>query len=70
MKPANMMMKAMMNRLSGNPMFERAQQMGAGKSVDEIQEVAKNLCKQRGFDYDKMLGEFTNRMNQNIGFFG
>lgn len=69
MNPMNMMLQAMASRLSGNPMFERAQQMAQGKDVSQIQEVAKNLCKQRGFDYDKMLGEFQNRMMQNQGFF-
>lgn len=69
MNPMNLMIKAMMSRLSGNPMFERAQQMVQGKDINQIQEVAKNLCKQRGFDYDKMLSEFQMKMNQNQGFF-
>lgn len=69
MSPMDIMIRSMMGRLNGNPMFERAQQMAQGKNVNQIQEVAKNLCKQRGFDFDKMLGEFQNRMMQNQGFF-
>lgn len=69
MNPMEMITKMMMSRLSGNPVFERAQQMAQGKSISEIQETARNICKQRGFDYDKMLSEFQGRMRQNQGFF-
>lgn len=64
MNPMQMATQMMMNRLQGNPLMQRAQQMAQGKSESEIQEVARNLCKNMGFDYDKMYGEFTNRMNQ------
>lgn len=42
----------------GNPLFQRAQQMAKGKSANQVQEVCKNICKQRGFDFDQMKNQF------------
>lgn len=40
---------------SNNPLFMRAQQMAQGKSPDEIKQIAMNLCKERGIDFEAML---------------
>lgn len=36
----------MTNMFQNNPLFQRAQQMVQGKSEQEIEQIASNLCKQ------------------------
>lgn len=42
----------------GNPLFQRAQEMAKGKSPEELEQTIKNLCGQRGIDYDQALAQF------------
>lgn len=54
---------AMIQQMAGqNPLMGRALQMGQGKSVEELQWIAKNLAKQRGMD--------SNQLNQFLSSFG
>lgn len=46
---------------SNNPLFMRAQQMAQGKSPDEIKQIAMNLCKERGIDFEAMLQQFQSQ---------
>lgn len=41
-----------------NPMFQRAQQMVQGKSEKELEQVANNLCKQRGINIEQALEQY------------
>ena len=41
-----------------NPLFQRAQQMADGKNEDQLEQTARNLCKQRGIDFDTAFAEF------------
>ena len=41
-----------------NPLFQRAQQMADGKDEDQLEQTARNLCKQRGIDFDTAFAEF------------
>ena len=41
-----------------NPLFQRAQQMAEGKDESELEQTARNLCKQRGIDFDTAFAEF------------
>lgn len=45
-------------QIQNNPMFQRAQEMSKGKSPQEIEQVIRNLCQQRGVDYDSALQQF------------
>lgn len=51
----------MSQQLQSNPLFKRAQQMADGKSPEEIQQICKNLCQQRGIDLDQAIGQFKNQ---------
>ena len=53
-----MMLKMMQGQLQNNPLFRRAQQMAAGKSEKELEQVAKNLCEQRGINIDQAMEQF------------
>ena len=45
-------------QMQNNPLFQRAQQMAAGKSPQELQQIAKNLCQQRGINIDEAYNQF------------
>lgn len=51
----------MSQQLQSNPLFRRAQQMADGKSPEEIQQICKNLCQQRGIDLDQAIDQFKNQ---------
>lgn len=51
----------MSQQLQSNPLFKRAQQMADGKSPEEIQQICKNLCQQRGIDLDQAIDQFKNQ---------
>ena len=52
------MQRQLMSRLGGNQLFQRAQEMARGKSPEELEQVANNLCKQRGIDINAAYQQF------------
>lgn len=62
--PQQMMGQMMTQQLQNNPLFQRAQQMAQGKSPQELEQVAKNLCQQRGIDLDLAMNQFKQMMGQ------
>lgn len=67
MNPMQMMgammnpMGLMMKQFGANPMFRQAQQMAEGKTPEQIKETCKNLCKQRGIDFDQAWAQFQSQ---------
>lgn len=53
-----MILKMMQGQLQNNPLFRRAQQMADGKSEKELEQIAKNLCEQRGINIDQAMEQF------------
>lgn len=51
-------MQALMGQFGNNPLFSRAQQMAQGKSPQEIEQIARNLCQQKGVDFDQAKAQF------------
>lgn len=62
--PQQMMGQMMTQQLQNNPLFQRAQQMAHGKSPQELEQVARNLCQQRGIDLDSAMNQFKQMMGQ------
>lgn len=61
----NSKIQAMVNlAMKNNPLFKRAQQMMRGKNEQQLEELAKNLCKQRGVDLDTAVKQFQSIINQ------
>lgn len=61
------MINAMLNMASkNNPMFGRAKQMVEGKTEAQLEETAKNLCRQRGIDLGKAFEQFRQIMQGKI----
>lgn len=48
----------MNKNFNSNPLFQRAQQMAKGKSEQQLEQTAENLCKQRGIDMQQALKQF------------
>lgn len=44
---------AMQQMFGSNPLFNRALQMSNGKSPEEMEQIVKNLCSQRGIDFNQ-----------------
>lgn len=53
-----MFMQQMQGNYKNNPLFQKAQEMGKGKSNAEVMSVARNLCETNGLDFDQMWGMF------------
>ena len=61
----NSKIQAMVNlAMKNNPLFKRAQQMMRGKNEQQLEELAKNLCKQSGVDLDTAVKQFQSIINQ------
>lgn len=56
------MTNILLQQLSTHPLFIRAKQMSQGKSKEEIEQIAKNLCVERGLNYDEALNAFQNQL--------
>lgn len=59
---SQMMQQQMLGRANGNPLFQRAQEMAKGKSPEELEQVARNLCQQRGIDINAAFQQFQQVM--------
>ena len=55
-------MMFMLQNLNSNPLFAQAQRMTQGKSEQEIIAIARNVCKEKGLDFDSALSEFKSMM--------
>lgn len=63
MRNMGQMMGRMMNsQLTNNPLFQRAQQMAAGKNDDQMKDIARNLCEQMGVDFDYAMKQFESSL--------
>ena len=61
------MMKNMMNQMmKNNQMFQRAMQMAQGKSQNELEQIAENLCKQRGIKIEDAKKQFSSMFGMNL----
>lgn len=43
--------------LGGNPQFQRVMQMVDGRSPQEMEQIARNLCAQRGIDFNQAVNQ-------------
>lgn len=51
------------SQMTSSPLFKRAQEMASGKSPEDVQNIARNLCAQRGVDFDDALAQFKKMFN-------
>lgn len=48
---------------STSPLYQRAQEMANGKTQQELEQVAKNICEQKGISYDDAFRTFSQMFN-------
>lgn len=65
LQSSNNPMALMQNMFGGNPLFQRAMQMGQGKSPEQIQQVVRNLAQQRGMN-EQQLNQFLSQFGLKI----
>lgn len=58
----NPMMLMFQQNIGSNPLFQQAQRMSQGKSEQEIIQIAKNICKEKGIDFDSAFSTFKSMM--------
>lgn len=56
----------MTNPFSNNPLFARAQQMAEGKTPAELEQIALNICKEKGLDINEMMQQFQSLFGNKI----
>lgn len=65
MNPNQMMNPmAMLQNLNSNPLFRQAQRMAQGKSEAEIIQIARNICREKGINFDEAYSIFQSQYNQ------
>ena len=47
-----------------NPMATQLMQMVKNGNTNQIEQFARNICKERGMDFDKSFAEFMKQINQ------
>ena len=52
----------LLRQFFNNPLFNQAQRMAHGKTPQEIEQIAKNLCAEKGLNYEEALSAFQNYM--------
>lgn len=55
-------MMLMFQNLNSNPLFQQAQRMAQGKSEQELMLIARNVCSEKGIDFDSALSNFKSMM--------
>ena len=48
----------MTNLNNNNTLFKRAQEMAKGKDENELKQIAQNICKEKGIDYEQAMRQF------------
>ena len=60
-----MMQQFFQQNLSSNPLFLQAQRMSQGISESEIIQIAKNICMEKGINFDEDYSIFKTMMKGN-----
>ena len=55
-------MMLMLQNLNSNPLFLQAQKMAQGKSEQELMVIARNVCNEKGIDFDSALSTLKSMM--------
>ena len=48
--------------IDSNPLFLQAQRMAQGKSEEEIIQIARNICREKGINFDSAYSTFKSMM--------
>ena len=51
------------SQIMSNPMMKNTMQMAQSGDVKVIEQMARNLCKEKGLDADEMFNQLKNSLN-------
>ena len=57
-----------MTNIASNPLFQMAMSMGKGKSHDELKQIAQNICKEKGINFEEAYQVFQQQFKGVIPF--
>lgn len=60
--PQEIVMSIVQERMGSTPMGQNIINLVQNNKTDEIEQIAKNICQQRGVDYDKEFTAFRQRL--------
>ena len=60
--PQQLMMNILQQRIQGNPLFENIYNLAQHGKGKEIETIARNLCAEKGIDFDKEFNSFKNNL--------
>lgn len=60
--PQQLMISILEQRMRGNPLGENLLNLARQNKGQEIEQVARNLCAQRGLDFDKEFADFKHKI--------
>ena len=62
--PQQFMQQIMGNsQIMSNPMIKNTMQMAQNGDIKGIEQMARNLCKEKGLDADEMFNQLKNSLN-------
>ena len=60
--PQQLMMSVLENQMSNNPMGQNLLHLAKNNQTQGIEQIARNICQQRGVDYDTAFNNFKNSL--------
>lgn len=60
--PAGMLTQLVQNQMGGTPLGDNLIKLMQNNDTKGIENVARNLCQQRGMDFDKEFAQFRQQM--------
>lgn len=60
--PEQLMINYLESQLKGTPLGENLVTLAKNNNTAEIEKIARNICEQRGLDYDKEFNDFKQRL--------
>ena len=60
--PEQLMISYLEGQLKGTPLGENLVTLAKNNNTAEIEKIARNICEQRGLDYDKEFNDFKQRL--------
>lgn len=64
--PQQLMLDVLEGQMASTPMGKNLLQLAKGNKTNEIEKIVRNLCEERGIDFDKEFRSFK----QSLGYYG
>lgn len=58
--PQQLVMQILEQQASSSPMYANILNLAKNGNTAELEQIARNLCKEKGLDYDKEFNSFKN----------